>query len=78
MIFILFEHITSNEELNKSYNYYNQKYSLDELLVPSILILMKGLTYGDITNYTIMSFLNVYKFIIKLENYKIINYIEVS
>ena len=62
MIFFLLEHITSNEELNKSFNHFNQKYTLDELLLPSIFNINERINISDITNYTTMSFSNVYKF----------------
>ena len=73
VIDIIKKNIMKNENLYNLFKHHNQKYSLDDLLLPTILILIKGLPYRDIIKYTNISFTNVHKFISKLINFKIID-----
>ena len=61
-------HILSDPEdnLNKKFNHFKQKYTLDELLNCVLLIHMNGISYRNISNYTNINWNTIYKFKIKL------------
>jgi len=53
------------------FTHFNQKYSIDDLLKPILIILKKGISYRDIQIYTPINWNTIYKFYIKLIKYQI-------
>ena len=57
-------HILSDNNLNKKFNHFNQKYSLDELLKYTLMIHINGISYRNISTYTNINYLNTIYFTI--------------
>jgi len=65
------DYISYDFNLNKKFNHYNQKYSMDDLLNAIIIIMKKGIKYRDISIYCNINWNTVYKFKMKLVRYNI-------
>ena len=65
-------YINSNDNIKNKFNHPNQKYKIDELLQPLLIILQNGCSYRNIQIYTKINWNTIYKFFIKLTTYKII------
>ena len=52
IINLIIDYIYSDEQLNKIFNYHNQNYTLNELLLLLIKILYNNIPYREIKNYT--------------------------
>ena len=66
-------YISSNKNLKCIFNHHRQKYKLDELFKIVLFILKTGISYRNITELnTVIHWNTIYKFVKKLEKYKII------
>ena len=73
IITILMNYISSNKNLKCIFNHHRQKYKLDELFKIVLFILKTGISYRNITELnTDIHWNTIYKFVKKLEKYKII------
>ena len=66
------DNIKSDYKLNKIFNHFNQKYSIEELLKYIIIILKTGISFREIAKHTSINWNTIYKFFIKLVKYNII------
>ena len=60
LIKIINKYIKNDEKLNIIFNHHNQKYSLEELLKPIIVILKTGISFRNISNYTSIYWNTIY------------------
>ena len=65
------KYIYNNDTIKNKFTHFNQKYSIDDLLKPILIILKKGISYRDIQIYTPINWNTMYKFYIKLIKYQI-------
>jgi len=74
IITTIINYINSNEKLKVIFNHHNQKYQIAELLKYVVIILKSGISYRNISLLnTKIHWNTIYKFIKKLEKYKIID-----
>jgi hypothetical protein len=66
------KYIYNNDTIKNKFTHFNQKYSIDDLLKPILIILKQGISYRDIQIYTPINWNTIYKFYIKLIKYQII------
>jgi hypothetical protein len=78
LIKIINKYIKNDEKLNIIFNHHNQKYSLEELLKPIIVILKTGISFRNISNYTSIYWNTIYKFYQKLCKYDVFNKVQLK
>lgn len=66
------KYIYNNDTIKNKFMHFNQKYLIDDLLKPILIILKQGISYRDIQIYTPINWNTIYKFYIKLIKYQII------
>jgi len=64
-------YINNNNFLFKKFNHFNNKYPIKELLLNVLKIYINGLSFRNISLYTNISWITIYKFYKKLVNYNI-------
>ena len=73
IITLIINYINNNENLKRIFSHYNQKYKINDLFKIVLFILKTGISYRNITELnTVIHWNTIYKFVKKLEKYKII------
>lgn len=65
--------IYDDPKLTKIFTHYNVKYTLDDLINPLLCVLINGISYRNIQQYTRIHWNTIYKFNIKLTKYNILS-----